>query len=69
MSAPRLTPSGAFCPKCEGKMVAVAPKSMVNAHTRRYKCEFCKYSWEGIVDKVLVEVGRRGEGYGDPQRW
>jgi len=69
MSVPRLTPAGVFCPKCEGKMQAVAAKSMVNAHTRRYKCEFCRYSWEGIVNRVLYDPLRSKTGFDDPMKW
>ena len=52
-----------ICPKCTREMVEVFAKSSANPYTRRFKCEWCRNSWEGIVNKVLYDPLRSKEGY------
>ena len=48
------------CQKCTREMVEVAAKSTSNPYTRRFKCEWCRNSWEGIVNKVLYSPREEG---------
>lgn len=51
-----------ICPKCTREMVEISATSS-NPYARRFKCEWCRYSWEGVVNKVLYDPLRRHEGY------
>lgn len=50
------------CPKCDRPMAEIKATSG-RPYTRRFKCEWCRYSWEGIVNKILYDPLRAREGY------
>ena len=52
-----------ICPKCTREMVP-APASTARPYVQRFKCEWCRYSWEGVVNKVLYSPLRSKEGFG-----
>lgn len=50
------------CPKCDRPMVEI-PASSARPHVRRFKCEWCRYTWEGVVNRVFYDPLRSREGF------
>jgi transposase-like protein len=59
------------CPKCH-EIVKAMPAHMASCiHVTRYKCNFCRYTFEvpNEKTKVLYDPLRSKQGYDDPTTW